>query len=61
MGPWKTAAQRRRQLDPAEHKGRYFAESSCELFIESSPWQARVISQASGKPVLCPAADKVFC
>lgn len=45
VGPWKSEA----------YKG-----SDCLLFAESEPTQAETIARLSGKPVLCPALERVI-
>ncbi len=60
MGPWGTLAERQRAYDPAEFKGRAYRESACKLFVESCPWQAAAIAEASGKRVICPATGQVW-
>lgn len=41
-------------------KAEHYRRSGQPLFAESCPEQAAVIARVSGKPVLCPAAEKVF-
>lgn len=53
-------SDRTRMFDVAEHKGKRFKESPCGLFIESSDWQARVIHEASGKPVVGLDTGKIY-
>jgi len=60
MGPWTSVAERRAQFDAGQFKGQAYARSACRLFIESDVRQARAIFAATGKPVLCPAAQQVF-
>ena len=59
MGPWQSAAERRRNYSAAEHKGRAYAASKCSLFIESDDGQAAAIFAATGRPVLCPATGRI--
>ena len=61
MGPWESAAARRRHYDPAHHKGRPYAASDCQLFVESDPQQAEAIWGYARKAVLCPASGQLFC
>jgi len=44
----------------ADHKAAAYRQSSVDLFAESEPEQARLIADRTGKPVLCPAAGRVF-
>lgn len=44
----------------AAFKARHYSASRCELFAESDPWQAERIRDLTGRPVLCPAAERVF-
>ena len=44
----------------AARKARLFDQSGLAIFAESCPSQARDIAGLTGKPVLCPAAGKVF-
>lgn len=44
----------------SRHKAEHFAASGLSWFIESCPIQAREIAELTGKPVICPAAGKVF-
>lgn len=60
MGPWRDVRERRENYHAGEHKARAYALSSCRLFVESDERQAREIFAASGKPVLCPAAEQVY-
>jgi orotate phosphoribosyltransferase len=52
--------------DPADvaaivrHKAAHYAASGCGLFVESDPRQAEAIYQASGRPVACPIAERVW-
>jgi hypoxanthine phosphoribosyltransferase len=48
------------QEDVARFKGAAYAMSGCALFAESSPAQAEWIRNVANKPVLCPAAGRVF-
>lgn len=48
------------QTEIAAYKARHYQASSCVLFAESSPEQARRIRDLAGKPVLCPEAGRVF-
>ena len=36
-----------------EYKGEYYKNSDCQLFIESSYYEASIIARVSNKPVLC--------
>lgn len=42
------------------HKAAHFAASKLLWFVESCPIQAREIAKLTGKPVICPAAAKVY-
>lgn len=44
----------------AAFKARHYAPSPCGFFVESDPAQAALIFARSGKPVICPAAGKVW-
>lgn len=44
----------------ASWKGEHYVQSSLPLFAESEPAQAELIARTAGKPVLCPAAGRVF-
>lgn len=44
----------------AAFKAERYAASACVLFAESDPWQAERIRDLTGRPVLCPAAGRVF-
>ena len=46
--------------DVAPWKAKHYAESDLTLFAESDPEQAAIISEITGKAVLCPAAGRVF-
>lgn len=62
--PWKPD----REIEVGGHqvqhvsaiKAHHYRESACSLYVESDPRQAREISLLAGKPVLCPAAGRVF-
>lgn len=41
-------------------KAAHFTRSGCPIMAESDPAQAREINRLTGKPVLCPAAARVF-
>lgn len=60
MGPWATAAERSRNWNPGEFKGRALLQSRCHVFFESDPTQARAIAVVSRKPVICPPTGEVF-
>ena len=60
MGPWESTQQRRELYRAGQHKGEAYAESACTLFIESDERQAQLIFEQARKPVLCPAAGRVF-
>lgn len=55
-------AETRRRLDAHSwFKGDvYRADSAARIFIESEAWQAPVIAQRAGKPVLCVATRTLF-
>lgn len=44
----------------APWKAKHYAESNCMTFIESDPGQAQAIAEITGRPVLCPAAGRLF-
>lgn len=44
----------------APWKAKHYAESQYHLFIESSEDQSKLINEITGRPVLCPAARKLF-
>lgn len=44
----------------AEFKAEHFWASDLEWFVESCPHQAQIIANISAKPVICPAARRVF-
>jgi uncharacterized HAD superfamily protein len=44
----------------AGFKARHYAASACGLFAESELAQAERINHLTGKPVLCPAAGRVY-
>jgi uncharacterized HAD superfamily protein len=60
MGPWDNLDDRNRPGEVSLLKAQEYAASSLFLFVESDPRQAPVIADLSGKPVLCPAAGRVF-
>jgi uncharacterized HAD superfamily protein len=60
MGPWKTMAARQKPGAIARWKAGQFARLPLELFVESDPGQAAEICRLAKKPVLCPAAERVF-
>ena len=43
-----------------EFKAKPFAESGCSMMVESDPWQAQIIHEHSGKPVICSHTDELF-
>jgi hypoxanthine phosphoribosyltransferase len=59
MGPWATL-QARRGDNVAQWKGEAYQKLSVAMFVESDARQAPEIARAAGKPVLCPAAERVF-
>jgi hypothetical protein len=60
MARWDSTEARGRNYHAGEHKGTAYAKSACALFIESDESQAELIFQVAKKPVLCPAAERVF-
>jgi uncharacterized HAD superfamily protein len=60
MGPWKDLEHRSRPGQVAQFKAQEYAQRTASLFVESDPGQAETITGISGKPVICPAAGKVF-
>lgn len=48
------------EKDIARWKGRVYRTTDLKLFVESEPEQSELIAAVSGKPVLCPRAEKVF-
>ncbi len=63
---WQSLKMLPAGLDPADagqiaaHKAENYAASGCGLFLESDPTQAEMIFRATGKPVCCPAASRVW-
>jgi adenine/guanine phosphoribosyltransferase-like PRPP-binding protein len=55
-----TEAERDRPKAVSRFKARHFVDSGLLYFVESCPIQAREIAEYSGKPVICPAAGRVF-
>lgn len=41
-------------------KGEAYRNSKCNLFVESDPFQAQLIFEYTGKPVLCPQSRQLF-
>jgi uncharacterized HAD superfamily protein len=60
MGPWSSAAERRRGYEAGRYKGQAYADSSCTLFIESDDRQAEAIFRHAKRPVLCPTTGRIF-
>lgn len=60
MGPWSNKAERTASYNAGEYKGGAYKRSDCKLFVESCPHQAQQIAEASGKRVICPAAERVW-
>jgi uncharacterized HAD superfamily protein len=60
MGPWSSAAERRRKYDAGRFKGQAYADSPCTLFIESDERQAEAIFRHAQRPVLCPTTGRIF-
>jgi uncharacterized HAD superfamily protein len=60
MGPWPTQADRRRGRDIDRFKAFCLKNSSCYAFCESDPAQAESICRLARKPVLCPAAKRLY-
>lgn len=58
--PCATADERRRTIDYGAWKGEYYANSPCELLVESSERQAQSAFTVSQKPVLCPALGRIL-
>lgn len=44
----------------ADWKGDTLKDSACAVYVESCAIQSEIIHKVSGKPVICPAARKVF-
>lgn len=44
----------------ARFKAEVYRESDCTLFAESDPRQSEIIAREARKPVLCPAAERVY-
>lgn len=44
----------------SQFKAEIYAQSTCKYFAESDERQAREIAGLTGKPVICPAAGRVF-
>ena len=60
MAAWPSTAERRQYYNAGEYKGKAFALSHCELFIESDHNQAKEIFEVAKKAVLCPLTGTVF-
>jgi uncharacterized HAD superfamily protein len=62
MSPYDTAEERDAAFPQSaiDVKGVAYKESACNLFVESDPFQAELIHQFSGKPVLCPQSRQLF-
>lgn len=60
MHPARSASERDRAGDVARMKGLTFGESPCGMFLESDARQCEEIFHLSGKPVICPAAPRVW-
>jgi hypothetical protein len=55
-----TDEERERPMAVSRFKAAHYGRSSLALFVESCPIQAREIADITMKPVVCPAAGKVF-
>lgn len=53
------AATRRAKRSHAPHKATAYASTNALLFIESEPFQADAIADASGRPVLCLSTQRL--
>lgn len=62
MSPYDTAEERDANFPKSAMivKGAAYAKSECNLFVESDPFQAELIHQFTGKPVLCPVSRQLF-
>lgn len=62
MSPYDTAEERDADFPKSavNVKGPAYKESECNLFVESDPFQAELIHQFTGKPVLCPQSQQLF-
>jgi hypoxanthine phosphoribosyltransferase/uncharacterized HAD superfamily protein len=60
MGPWPNVAERRTHYDAGQYKGKAYADSCCNIFVESCPQQAEAIAKATDKRVICPATSQVW-
>jgi len=60
MQPFDTAVERRAKSNAGEYKARHYKNSTAELFIESSLWQAEKIFQLTNKPVYCIENSKFY-
>lgn len=62
MSPYETAEERDADFPESaiKVKGVAYRESDCNLFVESDPFQADLIHQFTGKPVLCPQSHQLF-
>lgn len=61
MRTWGTADDHGHPLDQvARFKAEAYTSTDCRLFAESDPAQAAAIAQLARRPVLCPAAGRVF-
>ncbi len=54
MQPYNTAIERRQRSNPDVFKAEnYLKFNNSSLFVESAEWQAKNISELTGKPILC--------
>jgi uncharacterized HAD superfamily protein len=62
MSPYETAEERDANFPESaiQVKGVAYRDSECNLFVESDPFQADLIHQFTGKPVLCPQSRQLF-
>jgi hypothetical protein len=60
MGLWRDEEERSRPGEVAGFKADAYRRSGADLFVESDTHLAQEIAELSKKPVLCPAAGKIF-
>lgn len=62
MSPYDTPEERDADFPKSAVmvKGEAYRNSKCNLFVESDPFQAELIFQYTGKPVLCPQSRQLY-
>lgn len=62
MSPYETVEDRDADFPNSAImvKGEAYRNSQCNLFVESDPFQAELIFEYTGKPVLCPQSRRLF-